>query len=168
MSHQIMNIIIAKTYRSDRFALQGLHGILDLRLVCKDWRDACSDYAGPVYIECKGHTNLLRICKILPGLSDLDLDILSSEADTCFSVLSKMSSLRALSVSQISFDKSLVRDIGHLPSTLKQLSLRRMIIDPLCDINSLTGLTSLSCSWPKSLGEGAFSLLQRLPALQVS
>ena len=163
-----MEIIFSKAYEPHKYCPHGLQAILDLRLVCKGWRDACSDYAGPAYIECKEHTDLLKICEVLPGLCDLTLDILNSEADTFFNVLSKLTSLHALSVSQTSSEKKPVHDLGHLPSTLKELSMEHIAIDPLFDNVNFTGLTYLSCYWPENFGEGAFSLLQHLPALQVS
>ena len=161
-----MDIILAKIHGSHEYASQGLQAILNLRLVCKGWRDACSDYTGSAYIEYMERTGLLKLCKILPALSNLSIRNLV--ADTCFSVLSSMTSLRALSFWQTLLDEEPVLDPGHLPSSLKQLSTEYIAVDPLSDSISFTGLTSLTCKWPEGFAEGSLNLLKHLPALQVS
>lgn len=161
-----MDVVFTKLYESHGYLSRGLQAILNLRLVCKGWRDACSDFTGIACIECKEHTHLLKACRTLPALCSLNIE--NSGADTCFSVLSRMTSLRELSIGQSPLDEEPVLDPWHLPSSLKELAIEYLAVHSPSDNISFTGLTYLRCNSLNCSAEGVLNLIQQLPALQVS
>ena len=165
-----------------------LQDILRLRLVCSSWRAAVSQYSGLVRTELKTDQKLSAICKILPGLSELDVQ--TQEAQLDLGPLLTCSHLSVFSLTRLtpeipsppapengprwlSFlrrqELVMLLDCAQLPASLTKLCLDNVRVDP-------NSLQSLSCPqlrqvkylWDHSHPAEACDLLKRMPKLEVS
>ena len=145
----------------------GFETISQMRLVCKGWKSACSEFPGPARITLAGDNELFRVSSILPELRELDL--YSAIGSIEVSPLSSLSQLSSLSVhyNESSYiDHSL--DLVILPSTLQALELYCCSVNSHCFRNiSCTALTSLSIEWTENTASEVAALLKHLPLLQV-
>ena len=148
-----------------------VRSILQMRLVCKGWRSACSEFTGAARINLGGNKELLWVSRILPGLQNLhlynELVELNSIDLSPLSSLSQLSSLRVQYYESMSIDHSF--DLVILPSTLRALKLYHCSVDSQCFPNiSCTALTRLSIEWTENTASEVVALLQHLPLLQVN
>ena len=150
--------------------------LLQLRLVCKAWRDACPEFSGRASICTTEDSDLKQLCKRLPRLTELA--ITNHATDFSLSPLSALTRLSSLSLDQCRHEEEdetevedlpdPVLDLAHLPSSLKALELLDASVDPSCHRNlKCTGLTSLNYIWTNSMTPEAIDLLRHLPDLQV-
>ena len=141
--------------------------MLQMRLVCKGWKNACSEFAGMADIIVHRNIELVGICRTLPGLRELQL---YNEIDNIYlpalSSLSRLSSLRVEYIEDSYIDHSF--DLLVLPSRLRALELECCSVDSSCYPNiSCTGLTRLAFHWTENTSSEVAALLQHLPLLQV-
>lgn len=74
-----------------------LCSLLELRLVCKAWKDAFAHFAGPASIDCPSVTSLEKVCTTMPGLCQLSVE--SNTAEPHLAALTSLSRLSKLRLS---------------------------------------------------------------------
>ena len=136
--------------------------VLKMRLVCKAWRAACSEYSGTASVHCKQRNDLQAVCKILPGLRGLRVE---TPADGCITALSSLSGLSKLELrNNDDVASSEVLDLTCLPINIKNLSLDYGFSYKHIHF---VGLTTLSISPQGNKMQEVIALLRHLPSLQV-
>ena len=154
-----------------------IESLLNIRLVCKTWKDAQSEYSGGTRMVVRRNTDLDQLCKLLPQLSGVVVD--NHTPDFSFSPLSALSQLSSLRLNQMPEEEdedededevvpTMLLDLSPLPSSLRALELLEAQVDPDCHQQlQLTSLTRLVYTWTSSSCSEAVDLMQHLPALQV-
>lgn len=144
--------------------------VLDLRLVCKDWRDGCLQYAGSAHCNLRQSTQLSQACKTVPALRGLSIESYTPNVD--FGPLSGFCQLSSLSLfpsNKHCEQHSL--DLDVLPPSMKSLTILsfRVVLSPYTYMQ-LAGLTELYLAWMKSQNTTAevLDLVKQLPKLKVS
>ncbi len=145
-----------------------IESVLETRLVCKAWRDACLDYTGPANIAVDTGKHLPDVCSILAGLTDLTLFEMAAAA-----FLQPLSALqlRSLTLRQVNpaKEEGQLLDLTILPPSLRSLNVEDFDVntDSFRNIH-FGGLTSLTFFWTSNGASDIADLLQYLPQLLVS
>ena len=155
----------------------GMKAAAVLRLVCKAWLTAFTDFSGSAQlsIEEVADKPLERLCKMMPRLSDLSIRNASQQLDV--SPLASCSHLTKLQYNGMHEDvrtheyPTLNRDLSLLPKSLRELEFEGIDLDQgsFSHVN-FTELTKLICAHActnKQQNE-LWDLLQCLPALKVA
>ena len=154
------------------FHEQPIQDLLTLRLVCKSWRAAITEYSGHSHVTIGKSTDLFGICKLVPTMSRLTvssprLDFYLHPVLAC----SRLISLHLLRDQADDFDphnfKTSTVDVTVLPSSLLQLDIGNCRLDP-ANVKHIRciGLTRLAFAGVNSLPE-ICQVLDRLPDLKV-
>lgn len=162
MPHPIMDLIFYSVHSND------IRSILQLRLVCKAWRDAFAYFGGAARLSCKAGFELQQACNILPSLGNLSVRISeASKSITAISTLSLLSRLEIENRGARPLCDSIDTSFDCVPLGLKCLHLNstRMESTFIQHIQS-DGLRELSLNCP-SFEEAAIDALQNLRSLQV-
>ena len=173
----LLNLILQHFERASSNANTFVENLLPLRLVCKAWRDACSEFSGRGRISTTEDSDLEQLCKLLPRLSELALT--NHATDFSLSPLSALTRLSVLKLDHYTYEEdredygedempSPVLDLAPLPASLQTLHLFDVSVDPSCHQHlKCTGLTSLLYIWTNPKTPEAIDLLRYLPELQV-
>ena len=161
----LLDLIMRKAFGSKH-----VKEVLSMRLVCKAWRDACSQYAGAAHCRLRQSSQLSQANKTLPALSGLSIEICGPDVD--FAHLSGFHQLSSLSLlpENKPFRQYPV-DLDVLPSSLKCLSITSFwLVLTSSTPAQLAGLTSVTLTWKtsKNTAPEILYLLKQLPQLKVS
>ena len=144
-----------------------------LQVVCKSWGEAFLDFSAAIdavsYNQYRS-TGLCGVCKILPGISRLQISVKAQMHSLYLSPLSACSSLTSLCLENVEASYGVPSiDILLLPPQLRHLGIESYKVDPECYPHmKCTQLTQLSFQPPESLAQcKALELLEKLPKLQV-
>ena len=171
-----MDLIISKMEQS-----RSIYSLMDLRMVCKGWKDACQKYnvSIPKFNPVQTSEGLQSVCKAYPSLSVLHVSIGAKNhiADLDLGPLSLCSSLSSVCIANdhvLSWNRDLhvvIRDmsvnLACLPPSLRSLELVHAAPGACFDWINLAGLTRLKWSRREAFPEEVSKQLQRLPHLQV-
>ena len=165
----MLELIIIKT--SQCGGELGEQSILSLRLVSKFWKAAIAECSGRADLILKRPTDLFKVCKVLPGMSCLDIRSLGTQV-----FLHPLASCARLQTLDIFFSPAgpywvnfLPVDLLNLPSSLRELRLSGVQVDPdAFEYLQIGGLTRLSIRGISNTVAEINQLLQRLPCLKVS
>ena len=128
------------------------HDLVQLRLVCKSWKAACTEFGGSAVGYIQHQQEMLDCCSSLPNLSTVELK--NTAADFSLSPLAACSNLEDVAlhhraVSAIEAPAPTL-DFGCLPVSVRRLSVSCFDFDR-CELftrrGSFTSLTSLEMSW---------------------
>ena len=149
--------------------------ILQLQLVCKDWKAACTEFCGSAAGFISDQQAMLGLCAALPNLSKIELATIAAEFD--LSPLAALSNLEDVAL----YHKSFCRHEGPAP-TLEfgclPLGLRRLKVscfEPVASGLSSGGgsfacLTSFVFAWrygDRDVIPAMWKLLVNMPNLKV-
>lgn len=145
----------------------GLPGAANVRLVCKSWLEAFTQYPGQG--SCGGIDKLDEFCKLLPALTGL-------EAYAPRPVRVNLRPLQAYSqVTKLILHAGEAEKGGRaylatddLPDHIRFLSLNSMPLSEQGSQKQLTGLTSLALVFMQPKDESLCQLLLRVPNLKVT
>ena len=163
LPQDLLEVIVIKFWNES-----DLPAYLELQLVCKSWRAAVRNApTKSVCVDLLGPSSDLRVCRVLPGMSSLEINSHGRAYD--LSPVSRLSRLTDLILvnSRSHNEGSLEIDLRSLPASLRVLvirgrGLRTTGLQHLMFVN----LTHLTCDFDTI--RDAFDLLQDLPLLRVS
>ena len=143
-----------------------------MQLVCKAWRDACSDHLGSANLLIKHCTDLSALSKLLPSLSQLRVISPNvSFAAYSLSAFSRLNTLKMRMGRKEEYREIQMQelDMSVFPPSITVLELMGFEIDPLgFSSTKCLGIKSLTITWAGNTAEEIVALLQQLPLLQAS
>ncbi len=164
----LMDLIFQKVSHVTCTGESSLQNVLQLRLICKAWREACLYYSGPIPHMPTDHIKLRTISRLLPGLCSLTLESVADIPGLI--VLPRFSHLTHLSLScynNYSSRRSPL-DLALLPAGLITLEMYSISVLPISSQHiRCIGLTKLSFAQTTNTSKEIALLLQRLPLLEV-
>lgn len=148
-----------------------MEDMMQMRLVCKAWRDGSYAYSGPAALFADAPGVLSDVHAILPSLCNLR--VMWQHCQPNLQVLSSFTNLSSLRLtnSPSLWEKGPTSILGLLPEGLRELELVDVLVDR-SDFNFPIGcvdLTRLRYSWDGRVPTSAklYDLLQQLPLLEV-
>ena len=144
----------------------GLHKAVIVRMVCKSWLEAFTQYPGEG--RCRGVNRLGEYCKLLPAMTGLDLYALGpAKVDLQpLHAYTQLSKLTLHGVEEIGIKPPYLQT-DDLPDHISFLRLESIPLDCRGQHKQLTGLTTLVCMFMKPTDNSLCQLLQRTPNLKV-
>lgn len=162
----LLNLIFRNLHA--KLSSPDVHHLLLMRLVCKAWRDACSEYTGDAQLVASRSTDLHELCKLLPHLQQMT--VRSHVANLSTQSLQGMSHLSSISLAQEVdlCEAGSLLDLRLLPANLHALEVNAFYVDPSCFKSmSCVGITRLTFLWTRNTAYDIERLLHCLPKLQV-
>ena len=151
------------------------HDLVRLRLVCKSWKAACTEFGGSAVGYIRDQQEMLDICATLPNMSTLSLTNTAASFD--LTPLAACSNLVGVALYQkfLSHPRGPAPTLqfGHLPLKLCKLTVScfNFLTSGLYSTRgSFTGLTSLTLTWRSGDRDpilAMWKLLEDMPRLKV-
>ncbi len=142
----------------------GVDSILQMRLVCKAWSDACMGFAGSTDVMIHKRTDLYELSRLLPSLRSLAVKGMISFYTQPLLALSTLTSLSLV----LNFEAGAPLDLPSLPASITALEADGFFVDPLTfKYITCVGITRLALLWTRNVPADIMELLQKLPMLQV-